>query len=147
MRFQKEMERRFFEAGGSDYAAPAQRAPDFLAGRLSTGSLGSSYKLGVLPGRIDALLPDRVRDAIRRAIDRFDRAIPGFAGSEALLVGVESRSSGPLRLLRDARTRRAKGFANCFPVGEGAGHAGGIASAAIDGVRSAHALLEHGLGG
>jgi len=76
---------------------------------------------------------------------RFDAQIPGFAGDEALLVGIESRSSGPVRMPRDEQTRRAQGFANLFPVGEGAGYAGGIMSAAIDGARSARALLVCGV--
>jgi uncharacterized FAD-dependent dehydrogenase len=145
VRFQERMESAFFEAGGGDYRAPAQRAPDFLAGRHSRGSLASSFKLGTTPGRIDALLPPGVRDALRRALERWNRSLPGFAGPEALLVGVESRSSGPVRLPRDDESRCAQGFSNLFPVGEGAGYAGGIMSAAIDGARSAQALLVRGM--
>ncbi len=141
LRYQAELEARFFEAGGGDYTAPAQRADDFVAGRESTGELRSSYKLGTCPGRIDALLPERVREALRHALARFDRAIPGFTGPEGLLVGIESRSSAPIRMPRDEATRRASGFANVYPMGEGAGYAGGIMSAAIDGARSARALL------
>ena len=144
--FQRAVEARFFEAGGGDYTAPAQRASDFLAGRESAGPLASSYVLGLRPARIDALLEPSLRDAIARALGRFERAIPGFAGPDGLFVGVESRSSGPVRMTRDATTRRALGFANLYPVGEGAGYAGGIMSAAIDGARSALALLEHGIG-
>jgi uncharacterized FAD-dependent dehydrogenase len=143
--FQREVEARFFEAGGSDYTAPAQRASDFMAGRESTGRLRSSYVLGLVPARIDDLVPPVLRDALRHALGRFDRAIPGFAGEQGLFVGVESRSSGPVRMPRDRVTRRARGFANLYPVGEGAGYAGGIMSAALDGARSALALLEHGL--
>jgi hypothetical protein len=86
-----------------------------------------------------------VRASITRALRRFDRQIAGFAGREAILVGVETRSSGPVRLPRDAESYRARGFANLFPCGEGAGHAGGIMSAAIDGARAAQALLVCGL--
>ncbi|MEM9803379.1 MAG: FAD-dependent protein, partial [Planctomycetota bacterium] len=138
---QRELEARFFEAGGGDYAAPAQRAHDFLAGEDSTGDLATSYGFGAVPGRVDRLLPDRVRDAIREALVRFDRSIPGFAGPEGLLVGVETRSSGPVRIPRDRATRLAVGFANLYPAGEGAGYAGGIMSAAIDGARCAHAAV------
>jgi len=144
--FQRELERRFFEAGGADYHAPAQRASDFLAKRVSSGDLRSSYVLGLVPGRIDELLPPMLSDAIAAALGRFERTIPGFSGPEGLLVGLESRSSGPVRMPRDPTSRRAQGFANLYPVGEGAGYAGGIMSAALDGARSALALLEHGIG-
>jgi len=146
--FQEAMERRFFEAGGGDYTAPAQRASDFMAGQgTSDQSLGSSsYKFGLAPARIDELLPEGVRDSLRRALTHWDRSIPGFAGGDGLLVGVESRSSGPLRIPRSDETRRAAGFGNLYPVGEGAGYAGGIMSAAIDGACSAKALLIQGLG-
>jgi uncharacterized FAD-dependent dehydrogenase len=140
--FQEKLEARFFAAGGGDYTAPAQRAPDFLAGRESRGDMKTSYSFGTGPGRIDTLLPDRARDAIAAALLRFDRPIPGFAGPEGLLVGLESRSSGPVRLPRDRETLLAEGFANLFPVGEGAGYAGGIMSAAIDGARAARRWLE-----
>lgn len=139
--YQRELEARFFERGGGDYGAPAQRASDFVAGR-ETRSLGAtSYKFGVVPGRIDQLLPEVVRDALRRALTAFDRQIPGFAGDEGILVGVETRCSAPLRTPRDPDTFRARGIANLYPVGEGAGYAGGILSAAIDGARAAQALL------
>jgi uncharacterized FAD-dependent dehydrogenase len=144
--FQRRIERACFEAGGKDYTAPAQRAPDFLAGRLSEVAGPASYRFGTRPARIDELLPERVRDSLRRALRRFESQIPGFAGPEALLVGIESRSSGPVRLPRDSETRRSVGFTNLLPVGEGAGYAGGIMSAALDGARSAQALLVHGVG-
>jgi uncharacterized FAD-dependent dehydrogenase len=144
--FQESLERAAFLAGGGDYTAPAQHAPDFLAGRESRSLGETSYRFGVCPGRLDELLPAEVRDALRGALLRFDREIPGFASQAGLLVGVETRSSGPVRLPRDETSRRARGFANLFPVGEGSGHAGGIMSAAIDGARSAQALLEQGIG-
>jgi uncharacterized FAD-dependent dehydrogenase len=139
------LERSFFSAGGGDWTAPAQRAPDFIAGRASTSLDRTSYRFGCAPGRIDALLPERVRSALRRALARFDRQIPGFAGPEAMLVGIESRSSGAIRMPRDEVSRLARGFTNVLPIGEGAGYAGGIMSAAIDGARSARELLERGL--
>lgn len=134
--FQRDLERRFFAAGGGTYAAPAQRASDFLQGRRSTGELATSYGFGAVPGRLDELLPERVRDAIAGALGRFDRTIPGFAGPEGLLVGIETRSSGPVRMVRDRGTRLAVDWSNVLPCGEGAGYAGGIMSAAIDGARA-----------
>jgi uncharacterized FAD-dependent dehydrogenase len=135
--FQQRLERRFFEAGGGDYTAPAQTAADFLGGRITPRPRRSSYTFGTCPGRIDELLPARARDAIARALLRWDRQIDGFAGPEGLLVGLESRSSGPLRLPRDRERFVAEGFVNLYPIGEGAGYAGGIMSAAIDGARAA----------
>lgn len=133
---QRALEERFFVAGGSAYAAPAQRAADFLEGRASQGDLATSYGFGAVPGRVDQLLPPRVRDAIGAALVRFERTIPGFSGDEGLLVGVETRSSGPVRMVRDRESRLAAGWTNLLPAGEGAGYAGGIMSAAIDGARS-----------
>lgn len=138
---QRDLERRFFDAGGGTYAAPAQRASDFLRGQRSSGDLRTSYGFGASPARVDQLLPERVRDAIAGALSRFDRAIPGFAGEDGLLVGIETRSSGPVRLPRDRGSFKAQGFANLFPAGEGAGYAGGIMSAAIDGARAARAAV------
>jgi uncharacterized FAD-dependent dehydrogenase len=145
LHFQEKMEQLFFNEGGGDYTAPAQRALDFLQGRATRDPGKCSYKFGVRPERIDSLLPERVRDALRHALLSFDQKIPGFAGPEGLLVGVESRSSSPLRMSRDEKTFRASGFTNLFPVGEGAGYAGGIMSAAIDGARAAQALARDGL--
>jgi uncharacterized FAD-dependent dehydrogenase len=142
---QRSLERAFFEAGGGNYCAPAQRASDFLAGRSTEdGRLRTSYVFGAVPARIDRLVPEGVRGAIARALVSFERAIPGFSGPEGLLVGLESRSSGPVRIPRDPTTLRALGFANLFPCGEGAGYAGGITSAALDGVRAAKAWLTSG---
>jgi uncharacterized FAD-dependent dehydrogenase len=137
---QEQLEARFFTAGGGGFVAPAQRVDDFWVGRESRALAPTSYKLGVVPARIDALLPDWIRDALRGALARFEREIPGFI-AEGQLVGIESRSSGAVRLPRDPELRVATGFANLFPAGEGAGYAGGIMSAAIDGARSAQALL------
>ena len=135
--FQETLERRFFEAGGGDYTAPAQYTEDFLASRSTMRPRHSSYVFGTCPGRIDALLPPVARDAIGRALLKYERQIPGYSSAAGLLVGLESRSSGPLRLPRDADTLVAEGFDNLYPIGEGAGYAGGIMSAAIDGARSA----------
>jgi uncharacterized FAD-dependent dehydrogenase len=140
--FQETLERRFFESGGEDYTAPAQNTEDFLAGRSTAKPRHSSYVFGTCPGRIDTLLPSLARDAIARALLKFERQIPGFSTAAGLLVGLESRSSGPIRLPRDADTLAAEGFDNLYPIGEGAGYAGGIMSAAIDGARAALRYLK-----
>jgi len=142
---QERLERRFFEAGGGDYTAPAQTAADFVARRLTRAPRRSTYPFGTVGARIDELLPLEVGAAVSRAVERFDRVIPGFASDAGLFVGLESRSSSPVRMKRDGDTRRALGFANLYPLGEGAGYAGGIMSAALDGAHGALALLEHGL--
>jgi len=142
---QESLEAAAFAAGGGDYTAPAQRAEDFLRGQPSPRIGRTSYRFGTRPVRIDELLPVRLRGAIVRALRRFDAQLPGFAGPEAILVGVETRSSGPIRLSRDPESFRARGFGNLFPCGEGAGYAGGIMSSAIDGARAAQALLRYGI--
>lgn len=140
--FQEELEERFFEAGGGDYTAPAQTADDFLAARPTPAPRHSSYTFGTTSGRIDELLPPLARQAISRALLAFERQIPGFRSGAGLLVGLESRSSGPVRMPRDRETALADGFANLYPMGEGAGAAGGIMSAAIDGARCALLYLQ-----
>jgi len=142
---QHHFEKLFFEAGGGDYTAPAQRASDFIAGRESSAELKSSYGFGTIPARLDRLLLPKMKAALEAALKRFDRLIPGFAGPDGILVGIESRSSGPVRMPRDRESRRANGFSNLFPVGEGAGYSGGIMSSALDGARSALALLRYGV--
>ncbi|MCK6448587.1 MAG: FAD-binding protein [Planctomycetes bacterium] len=140
--FQRELEARFFAAGGSDFTAPAQSASDFLAGRVTAKPRHSTYPFGTTGARLDELVPPLARTALARALERFERQIPGFASDAGLFVGLESRSSGPVRIPRDKHSRLARGFANLFPLGEGAGYAGGIMSAALDGANGALAYLE-----
>ncbi len=143
--FQRGLEELFFRAGGSDYTAPAQGARDFVDGRASSEERRSTYPFGTVPARLDELLPPLGRDALRRALWRFDDQIAHFSDNEGQFVGLESRSSGPVRMPRDVATRTAHGFDNLYPVGEGAGYAGGIMSAALDGANSAQALLARGI--
>ena len=138
---QQRLERLAFEAGGGGYVAPAQRVDDFLAGRSTDSPLRSSYLPGVAPARLDAVLPGFVTEALRKALGRFGKMLPGFAGAEAQLVGVETRTSAPVRILRDPRSLQSPSMAGLYPAGEGAGYAGGIVSAAIDGLRIADAIL------
>jgi uncharacterized FAD-dependent dehydrogenase len=142
--FQRALERRFFEAGGGDYTAPAQGARDFVEGRETAQPRHSTYTFGTRPARLDTLLPAHGFRAIARALAHFERNLRHFSSNEGQFVGLESRSSGPVRMPRDAQTRVSVGFENLYPVGEGAGYAGGIMSAALDGANSALALLRNG---
>ena len=146
--FQRHWEERAFEAGGRTYAAPVQRVGDFLAGRPSTalGSVLPSYTPGVRPGDLSTCLPPWAIEAIREAIPAFDRTIPGFAMADALLTGVETRTSAPICIRRNADDLQSASTPGLFPAGEGAGYAGGILSAAIDGIHVAEAVALAGLG-
>ena len=140
--YQRHWERLAFEAGGGAYRAPAQRVGDFLAGRPSTmlGEVIASYQPGVTPADLALCLPDFVVDTLRQAIPAFARRIPGFDHPDAVMTGVETRTSSPLRIARDG-TLQSPTVSGLFPAGEGAGYAGGILSAAIDGIRAAEALV------
>lgn len=137
----EEIERAAFRSTGGTYRVPAQRAADFIAGKPSDGTLNTSYPLGGRWTDIRALLPPMVCDSLARGLQQLDRRLPGFAGPDAMITAPESRASGPVRLPRDLRSREALSTANLYPVGEGAGYAGGIVSAAIDGLKTAEALI------
>lgn len=139
--FQRHWEERAFAAGGGDYRAPAQLVGDFLAGRPSThlGAVQPSYKPGVTPTDLALCLPDFAVAAIREALPAFGRRIRGFDMADAVMTGVETRTSSPIRIRRgaDLHSVNTRGL---FPAGEGAGYAGGIYSAAVDGIRVAEAV-------
>ncbi|UJS23286.1 NAD(P)/FAD-dependent oxidoreductase [Thiothrix winogradskyi] len=141
MEFQRQWESRAYELGGSDYSAPGQLVGDFLKGRASTqlGSVEPSYQPGVHLTDLATSLPDYAIEAIREALPAFERQIKGFSMYDAVLTGVETRTSSPLRMTRgeDLQSLNVKGL---FPAGEGAGYAGGILSAGVDGIRVAEAL-------
>ncbi|MDI3305473.1 MAG: NAD(P)/FAD-dependent oxidoreductase [Acetobacteraceae bacterium] len=139
--FQRRWESAAFLAGGGEYRAPAQRVEDFLAGRPSTaiGTVTPSYKPGVTPADLATCLPDYAVAAIREALPHFERQIRGFAHPDAVMTGVETRTSSPIRIRRDARFQSLN-TAGLFPAGEGAGYAGGILSAGVDGIRVAEAV-------
>ncbi|SDY36018.1 hypothetical protein SAMN04515617_11374 [Collimonas sp. OK242] len=140
--FQRQWESRAFELGGGAYDAPGQLVGDFLAGRPSTtlGSVIPSYKPGVHLGDLSAALPDYAIAAIREALPVFDKQIRGFAMNDAVLTGVETRTSSPVRIKRHDDNLQSLNTTGLFPAGEGAGYAGGIMSAAIDGIRVAEAV-------
>jgi uncharacterized FAD-dependent dehydrogenase len=139
--FQRHWEGVAFEAGGGNYCAPAQRVGDFLAGRPSSefGSVLPSYTPGVHLTDLAGCLPDYVVAALRESLPAFGREIAGFAMDEALLTGVETRTSSPVRISRD-ETFQSVNTRGLYPAGEGAGYAGGILSAAVDGIKVAEAV-------
>ena len=141
MALQRELESRAFVAGGGTYAAPAQRVEDFLAARASSrfGDVIPSYKPGVTPTDLAAVMPAFVIDAIREALPAFDRQVAGFAMADAVLTGVETRTSSPIRIRRNA-VGQSINTTGLYPAGEGAGYAGGILSAGVDGIRVAEAV-------
>ncbi|MDR3384238.1 NAD(P)/FAD-dependent oxidoreductase [Cupriavidus basilensis] len=139
--FQRHWEERAFELGGRNYNAPAQLVGDFIARRPSTamGAVEPSYKPGVTPTDLSTALPDYIIEAIREALPELDKKIAGFAMHDAVLTGVETRTSSPLRIRRkdNYQSMNVEGL---YPAGEGAGYAGGIYSAAIDGIEVAEAV-------
>ena len=159
--FQRHWEHRAFLAGGASLQAPAQRLGDFLTERVSSslaeaeGLLGNSdgegvvipsYQPGVVPADLSSCLPSFVAAALREALPQFERRIPGFCRSDALLTGVETRTSSPVRLPRHPGNLQSLNTPGLYPAGEGAGYAGGILSAAIDGIKVAEQLALHVLG-
>ncbi len=141
MDFQRQWESAAFVAGGSNYEAPAQKIGDFLAGRPSTalGSVEPSYQPGVRMTDLAQCVPPYVIEALREAIPAFDKQIKGFAMADAVLTGVETRTSSPIRIKRDHdfQSLNTRGL---YPAGEGAGYAGGILSAGVDGIKVAEAV-------
>ncbi len=137
--FQREIERKAFEAGGGGWKAPAERVRSFLDGRPDTGAPVTSYLPGVRPARVRDYLPGWMADELALALKSFDRKMKGFIGDEGVLIGAETRSSSPVRVVRGADLQSVS-LPSLYPVGEGAGHAGGIVSSAVDGIRAADAI-------
>ncbi len=142
MELQRRLERAAFQLGGGGYKAPAQRVEDFLQKRQSThfGDVRPTYQRGVAPSDLWELLPDFAAESMAEGIRRMDQRLAGFAYPDALLTAVETRSSAPVRLLRNERLQSVS-LAGLYPCGEGAGYAGGIVSAAVDGIKCAEMIL------
>ena len=142
MYWQREIEQRAFQLGGSDYRAPAQTVGDFLEGRPSQGfgSVQPSYKPGVTPCDLHELFPSQITEVLERAIPEFGKKLKGFDDPEAVLTAPETRSSSPVRILRGEDFQSS--LRGLYPCGEGAGYAGGILSAAVDGLLCAEALCK-----
>ncbi len=141
---QRSIEQAAYRLGGGSYKAPVQRVEDLLAGRATVklGEILPTYQPGVTPADLRECLPAFIIDDLKFGIRRMDGQLRGFAHPDAVLTGVETRSSSPVRLDRDRGTLMAEGIDGLFPVGEGAGYAGGIMSAAVDGIVAAQAALE-----
>jgi uncharacterized FAD-dependent dehydrogenase len=140
---QRALERTAFVAGGSNYCAPAQRVADFLANMPSAalGSVEPSYKPGVKLVNLADVLPEFATTAMREALPAFGKKIRGFDMGDAVMTGLETRTSSPLRIDRDDNLQ-SPSTPGLFPGGEGAGYAGGILSAAVDGIKLAEAVQQ-----
>ena len=143
VKFQQQFEELARQHGGEHQVAPAQRVADFVAGRPSAALPKTSYIPGIIPSRLDEWMPSFIGEGLRRGIATFGRRMQGFVTNEAIVVGVESRTSSPVRVPRDPVTLMHPQTAGLFPAGEGAGYAGGIISAALDGERIAEAVTNY----
>ena len=143
MYWQQEIEKKAFIAGGRNYYAPAQTVGDFLQGRPSVGPgcVMPTYRPGVTWCDLHTVLPEKITGALQKALPQLDGNLKGFAAPDAILTAPETRSSSPVRIVRD-ETKQSTGLRGLYPAGEGAGYAGGIMSAAIDGILCAEALIE-----
>lgn len=141
LRLQEQYEQRAYEIGRREYAVPIQRASDYLAKRASTAVPPSSYPRGKVASDLREVLPPIVASAVAHGLPQMDRRWGGRFLPEAVLVGPESRGSSPVRIDRDADSRESPGVRGLYPVGEGAGYAGGIVSAAVDGLKTAKAII------
>jgi hypothetical protein len=139
--FQRRIEEAAFQRGGGGFRAPAQRMVDFIARRPGDSLPGSSYRPGVEHARFDDVFPPFITEALREGLAAIGRRWPGFVHDQALLVAAETRTSAPLRILRDPQTLESPSLAGLYPAGEGAGYAGGIVSSALDGARVAAAII------
>ena len=142
MYYQRDLEEKAYRLGGGGYCAPVQRVGDFLQCRASKklGAVSPTYQRETVPSALDQCLPAEIADSMRHGIVMMDRYLKGFSYPDAVLTAVESRSSSPVRIVRggDFQSVSLKGL---YPCGEGAGYAGGIISAAVDGIRCAEAVL------
>ncbi len=141
---QEALESRAYELGGADYCAPGQLVGDFVRGKASKefGEVQPSYKPGVRLGDLAPSLPAYAIDAIREALPEFGKQIRGFDRDDAVLTGVETRTSSPVRITRDHESLQSMNLRGLYPAGEGAGYAGGILSAGVDGIKVAEALAK-----
>ncbi len=142
--YQRSLERKAFELGGSNYDAPVQTVGDFVSNKVTTklGRTAPSYSIGVKFSNLREVYSDTINDAFIEALPRMASRLQGFDAKDALLTGVETRTSSPVRILRNNESFESTSFKRLYPAGEGAGYAGGIVSAAVDGIRIAEKILE-----
>lgn len=140
IKFQHNLERLAYKAGGNSYKAPAMTVGDFLKSKPSIGSVEPSYALGVQSASFEKIFPTKITDMLRLGLQRFDGKLKGFADKDGIMTGVETRTSSPIRILRNENmcSISAEGL---YPCGEGAGYAGGIMSAAVDGIKVAQQIM------
>ena len=144
MYFQEELEKKAFELGGKNYNAPIQRVEDFLKNKKTTnlGKIKPTYMPGVTFANLNEILPEFVSHTLKEGLTKLDRKLHGFVDNDAIMTGVETRSSSPVQITRDKETMNSISVQGLYPCGEGAGYAGGIMTAAIDGIKCAIKILE-----
>lgn len=144
MYFQKKYEKKAFELGGANYKAPVQTVGDFIAGRKSEkiGKVKPTYEIGYELSDLNKIYEKNLSDCIKKSIVDMDKKVRGFANPDAILTGIETRTSSPVRIVRDKDTMTSETIDNLYPCGEGAGYAGGIVSSAIDGMKIAEKIIE-----
>ncbi|MDR0438303.1 MAG: FAD-binding protein, partial [Bacteroidales bacterium] len=140
LRFRETIEQRFFEIGGGNYKAPAQKMYDFVKGKTSIELNASTYHRGLVSADFNKILPDFIASSLQKVFYEFNKKMRGFLTNDAILIGLESRTSSPVRIPRN-ENRQHPDLCNLYPCGEGAGYAGGITSSAIDGIAVVQALL------
>ncbi len=141
LEFQKRWETLAYEATGGTYQIPVQRCCDFVDGHSSSGELNTSHPIGAQWQDLKAILPESVSSALKNGLPMLDEKLPGFAGPEGIIAAPETRASSPVRIIRNPENRQSVSTRNLYPMGEGAGYAGGIVSAAVDGIRSAEVFI------
>ena len=146
MYFQRELEHKAFVAGGENFNAPVQRVCDFIENKASTkiGDVKPSVCPDFTPTDLNKCLPDFITNSMRQAIVQMDKKLHGFSYGDAVLTGVETRSSSPIRIMRN-KDLQSVAIAGLYPCGEGAGYAGGIISAAVDGIKCAEKIIENSI--
>jgi uncharacterized FAD-dependent dehydrogenase len=140
LEWQRKWEAAAYELGGGRYQAPAQRMVDYLAGTPGQPPASSSYPPGIRHADLDLLYPPALRAALRDGLRAFERRMRGYVSGDAVLIGAETRTSSPCRLVRGSEDHQSPGLRGLYPAGEGAGYAGGIVSSAVDGLRVAEAI-------